>query len=370
MLGGQLHMTKKSPTRVTLVVDPRFPGGTSTAVASEILTIAPVVNLRVATFESKMFKGTSIHPAIDDACDVTGTPIDINPALVSAEVVIFHNPSCLKFNEVFLQRIVCDRLFVVCHENFYRPTGGENFDIEKCLSLLRNATLARQMFLAPVSGWNRLGLTEWNNKGNAIWEITDINWNNICEFDVNSPTHSPRDRRGRHSRPGFEKFPDLSTLELLFPSTCESVRILGAESLMEETTPEMWELLPFGGESVDAFLKSIDFFVYFTNPTCRESFGRVIAEAISAGKLVITDHGTGATFGAGVIQAEADEVDEIIRAFIASPTDYCQHVESAQLALNAFSAASFLEQFNSLLRSTARETQLEKNQLEAIHAFV
>jgi hypothetical protein len=32
-------------------------------------------------------------------------------------------------------------------------------------------------------------------------------WINICDFPFAPPTPAPRDRRGRHSRPGFEKFP-------------------------------------------------------------------------------------------------------------------------------------------------------------------
>ena len=50
---------------------------------------------------------------------------------------------------------------------------------------------------------------------------------------------------------------------------------------------------------VDAFLASIDFFVYFTHPFLQESFGRVIGEAIAAGKkstkLVSAHEGLSAT---------------------------------------------------------------------------
>ena len=62
------------------------------------------------------------------------------------------------------------------------------------------------------------------------------------------------------------------------------------------------------------FLSGIDFFVYFTNPNWRESFGRVIAEAIAAGKLVITDPGTAATFGDAVVASDGADVDGIIAA--------------------------------------------------------
>ena len=57
----------------------------------------------------------------------------------------------------------------------------------------------------------------------------------------------------------------------------------------------------FGAMPVPDFLASIDFFVYFTHPLLREGFGRAIAEAIAAGKLVITDEETAEPFGPGVV---------------------------------------------------------------------
>ena len=65
---------------------------------------------------------------------------------------------------------------------------------------------------------------------------------------------------------------------------------------------------------VPDFLASIDFFVYFTHPLLRESFGRAIAEAIAAGKLVITDPETAGPFGPGVVTdtGTGDGIDRII----------------------------------------------------------
>ncbi|MFO4987299.1 hypothetical protein RCK87_26505, partial [Salmonella enterica subsp. enterica serovar 1,4,[5],12:i:-] len=81
-------------------------------------------------------------------------------------------------------------------------------------------------------------------------------------------TSAPRDRRGRHSRPGFEKFPGLDTLRALFPPHAEHCAILGADTLMldPEAVPPHWTLLRFGAMPVAEFLATIDFFVYFTHP--------------------------------------------------------------------------------------------------------
>ena len=78
-------------------------------------------------------------------------------------------------------------------------------------------------------------------------------------------------------------------------------------------------MLRFGEANVADFLAGIDFFVYFTHPNWRESFGRAIAEAISAGKLVITDPGTAAMFGDAVVASDGGDVDEIVQGFVAEP---------------------------------------------------
>jgi glycosyltransferase involved in cell wall biosynthesis len=82
--------------------------------------------------------------------------------------------------------------------------------------------------------------------------------------------------------------------------------------------------------------------VYFTAPTSRESFGRVLAEGIAAGKVVITDPDTASIFGDAVVAARPDEVDAVVAAFVADPARYARHVARAQSRLAAFSAESFL----------------------------
>ena len=81
------------------------------------------------------------------------------------------------------------------------------------------------------------------------------------------------------------------------------------------------------------FLASIDFFVYFTHPLWRESFGRAIAEAIAAGKLVITDPATAEAFGPGVVADDGDDIDRIVAEHVADPGRYAAAVRRAQADL-------------------------------------
>lgn len=355
--------------KLTLVIDPRFGGGTSSAVAREIDVLAPHYQLSIAAISSKHFKGNQVHKAIEAACERTGTPLEWDPAVITSALVALHNPSFLKFDARLATKIRCDRLFVVCHENFLRPSGQEGFDVGHCLDLIADATLCRSKILMPVSEWNRTCAQNWMAANPTTWKLSTFNWANICDFDFLSPTATPRDRRGRHSRPGPEKFPRLDILKQMFSSDAECVRILGADSLIGQDVPAEWDLIPFGGETVDAFLQSIDFFVYFINPMLQESFGRVIAEAIAAGKVVITSPETAANFGDGVISARPEMVDGIIADLIADPARYQDHVARAQNGLLRFGAEAFRTQIAALIRATAPKPAITPDK-EAIYDFL
>lgn len=326
------------PTRVALAADPRFPGGTSGAVAAEIAALAGAVDLVFCALGTAMFRGDRVHPAIAEAIAAHGVPLLRDPAVLRAETIVLHNPSCLRFDRSLATRLSAARLIVVTHENFLRPNGSEGFDVAGCLDRIEAAAICGRFVLAPVSPHNRKTVRDWCSGQDRGWEVADADWSNIFDLELMPPTARPRDRRGRHSRPGFEKFPARSVMEAHFPPEAERCLILGADSLMAdpEGVPEHWDLRRFGAMPVAEFLAEIDFFVYFTNPLWRESFGRVIAEAIAAGKLVITDPGTAALFGDGVIASTGDDVQSIVEHFVAAPEAYGAMVRKAQAGLARF----------------------------------
>ena len=351
---------------IVLLLDPRFPGGTSAAVAREIRIFSSFSRLRVVAYRSGLFKGEKINPVLEEALLETGTPITWNPSVVSADIVAVHNPIFLRNDRAFPIRIFCNLLTVVAHENFLRPTGTLAFDVGHCLNLISRATTARFKQIAPVSQWNRHTTETWIAQTQEKWQLTPENWTNICDFDLRAPSGSPRDKRGRHSRPGIEKFPALEALKTIFPVHAEKVRILGADHLLTMDTPRHWELIKFGTEEVDRFLSSIDFMVYYTNPTLRESFGRVIAEALAAGKVVITDPETARTFGSGVISAQPDEVDNIILRLCADPAAYRAQVERGQKTLLDFGQDAWTARIHRIFDILATP----QGPLETLHDFL
>ena len=334
----------RNDVRIAYLIEPRFRGGTSGAVARELAVAAGIGRVSVHAVRSAMFRDDAVAPALADAMDDLGIALEWAQGPVAADIVILHNPSFLRFQAALDLRIVARELVVVTHENFLRPGGHEAFDVARCLRQIDVASLALRKTLAPVSPANRRTVVDWlaGAGADARWDICDWDWHNICDFEMRAPTAAPADRRGRHSRPGYEKFPPPDVMDACFPRHAAANVILGAEPVLREAAERPhWAVYPFGAMPVEAFFGMIDFHVYFTAPTWRESFGRVLAEAIAAGKVAISDPETASTFGGGVIGAAPGEVDALIAAMIADPRRYRDHVRAAQAALAAFSAASF-----------------------------
>ncbi|GAA0291663.1 hypothetical protein GCM10008966_10750 [Rhodovulum strictum] len=131
--------------------------------------------------------------------------------------------------------------------------------------------------------------------------------------------------------------------------------ILGADLLIACEVPRPhWTLLPFRSIEVGDYFGMIDFTVYFTAPAWRESFGRVIAEALAAGKVVLTDPEAGASFGKGIIACRPDDVDAAVARMVADPAAHAAQMARGQAVLEQFSEAVFAARFEALIGDPAR----------------
>lgn len=343
---------------VAYFADPRFSGGTSSAIAAELSVTTSLGKVSFHAAATKMFEGRALSPQLDAMLQQKRIDPVWDGKAVSGRVVIIHNPSFLKFEKNLEKQIIAKHIVVVSHENFMRPDGHEAFDVARCLELIDRNSVAVRKSVAPISTYNRQTVLEWDRCFGLPpgWDILPDDWFNICDFPMLAPTPNPRDRRGRHSRPGLEKFPDTQVLNHCFPPHAEANVILGADILLADgQSPAHWALHPFRSIDVAQYFDMIDFMVYFTAPGWRESFGRVLAEGIAAGKVVITDPGTAATFGDAVISAQPEDVDDIIATFLANPPSYTAHVHKAQAKLAEFSPDAFKTRFAELTGIDATE---------------
>lgn len=351
-MNGPSSISERRPS-IAYVADLRFPGGTSSALASEVRQTARLGHVSVNAISSAMFKGEDIAPQLADALDEVRISPVWNPTEISADIVIVQNPAFLKFQDHLPVRIIARHLIVVTHENFLRPGGVEAFDVAGCLRQIDAASVALRKSLAPVSPANRSTVTDWiAAEGLAPhWSLLPWDWFNICDFPRRAPavTAAPRDRRGRLSRPGFEKFPDLAAMDHSFPAHAAANVILGADTFLDTGLARPhWQMFRFRQIEVERFFGMIDFMVYFTAPTWRESFGRVLAEGLAAGKVVISDPATAAIFDGAVIAATPADTDAVIKAFIDQPALYHAQVTLGQTLLDRFSGAAFAKRFQAL----------------------
>lgn len=345
------------PPSIALVVEPRFPGGTSSAVAQELAVLGESFAVEVHGLSSRMFGDRAPAGVLLDALERHRIPLRMNAPQIAADLVVLHNPSFLKLEETLATRIVARELVVVTHENLLRPGGAEAFDMAHCLRLIDGSSLAVRKSLAPVSAYNRSTVDAWLSAHPEFghWSVLGEDWANICDFEKRAPAERPADRRGRHSRPGWEKYPGLSDLDHCFPREADANVIVGADNLIGSGLKRPhWRMIPFKGIEIDKYFNMIDFMVYFTAPTWRESFGRVIAEGIAAGKVVICDADTASGFAGGVIPARPAEVSGIVADLVARPDRYADHVAAGQKALAAFSSDTFLARRAPLFSRLAR----------------
>lgn len=340
---------------VAYLIEPRFSGGTSAAVAAELRVVVQQARVTVHAIRSQMFAAQPVAPILQEALDDLKLELQWDTPCIGADLVILHNPSFLKYQADPGCRILAQHLLVVAHENFLRPGQVESFDVGLCLGQIDRASVALRKSIAPISRGNRRTVTDWMSRNPTArgWDVLAQDWFNICDFACAAPNPYPTDRRGRHSRPGFEKFPDLATMDHCFPDHAKSNVLLGADSyLAARLQRPHWAMYPFQSLSVAQYFGMIDFMVYFTAPTWRESFGRVLAEAIAAGKVVITDADTASIFGRAVIAAMPSDVDGIIARLTHQPQLYVDHVAQAQSTLATYSGTTFAAQFGGLLGQT------------------
>lgn len=349
------RLSRPGQPHVAYLIDPRFPGGTSAAVASELRVVSSIARITVHAYASRMFEGHDVAPSLRRTLDDLALPMTWDAGRIAADLVIVHNPCFLKSETCFAPKIITRHLVAVTHENFQRPGGAEPFDVAGCLRCLDRSSFALRRTLAPVSPYNRHTVTDWlrGREEAGRWSLLAEDWHNICDGARGGVVaqSAPADRRGRFSRPGFEKFPPLSVLDACFPRTAAANVILGADNLIRERLHRPhWTMIPFQGVEMEDYFDMIDFMVYYTARTFRESFGRVLAEAVGAGKVVISDQDTASPFGGAVIAARPAEVDDVITRLVNQPRRYLDQVRRGQAALEQYSADAFLARHESVFR--------------------
>lgn len=350
-----------------VVADPRFAGGSTSALVSDVSAMAGLgmkiglVFVRSAYLDDARDRVNPKALALADLDGVTQMTPD-TPA--RAKLAFLHHP--LVFFRGIEERLhlSVDRAVIVTHHAPFRADGSLEWDPIATQRRARKATGLSPWF-APISGVVRAQLASFG----PLLRQTSRDWPNIFEpsdWPQTRPAFSdPTLTIGRHGRPDPLKFPDTGEeIDAALPASDRlNVRVLGCptEALAAKGAhPERWEVLPFGSEAVPDFLNSLDLFTYHYHPKWLESFGRTVVEAILCGRPCLLDPRLEATFGDLAHYCPPGETAAAIRRLAADPDATRAFAETArETAIRRYGAAAMGARLEALRRDAGQSGRAE-----------
>lgn len=327
---------KRVETDILFLADPRFPGGTSTALIAELDALHSAGCTPVfCPVLSTMLAGPQLpHPGI--AARLAAGQVRLHDAAesVRARLAILHHPRLFEHLPAAPLEVAADVAVLVLHHPPFDGAGRSEYDLPRILANLTELLDGAEILLAPVGPMVRDQLGPAITGGHAV--LAD--WSNI--LDPASLPFRPRrpdpDRLviGRHSRPQLAKFPDTREEAcLVYPDRPDvRVRMLGAGAEVARhyaPLPVGWQLIGFGMEQVADFLSKLDVYVYYHSRRWIEAFGYGIAEALATGLPTILPPQFQPTFGPGALYAPPEGVWPLLERLARDPA---AHAAQAALA--------------------------------------
>lgn len=289
---------------ILLIADPRFSGGTSTALITDVeafLGLGAKVGLLFV--RSGFFAKTDDpnNPSVLELRDRAGVTVIDPEATAQAATVFLHHPLPFYHGVETRARIKAQKSVLVVHHPPFRGNGSMEYN-----PVLTQRAIRQQFGLsplwAPVSGAIRTQLRSFA----PLIRMTNTNWVNAFDAADWLPARPAFDGGsqvvGRHGRPDMLKWPDRASdvKASLHLGDGWQVRVMGCpDGLMEQHGLDTagWELLPFNAEPVGQFLNSLDVFSYYYSDLWFEAFGRTVTEAMLMERPCIVDPRLRDTFG-------------------------------------------------------------------------
>lgn len=332
---------------IVFVADARFEGGTSTALATEIMAAARA-GLRTGLLAVKgplLRRPFPMHPELRRLID-QGITERIDPDMhVQAAMIQIHHPAIIENRP---DRRICvggDVVIIVLHHPLYDAENRRQYNLESVVHHAHGA-FGRMPVLAPVSSVVRHSLTYKLPHG-AI--VLDEDWSNLIDTEEwprrpDRPVGMPI-IIGRHSRPDPLKWPSRGEVLRVYPADGKRyrVRILGAGDYLAEKYAELprnWDMLPFAWDGIAEFLSTLDFYVYFHDPSWSEAFGRTILEALAVGLVVILPPHFEPLFGDAAVYTISAHVERVISRFTEDTELYRAQGGRARRFVESFHAAT------------------------------
>lgn len=304
---------------IVLVGDPRFEGGTGTAMASEAKALSDAgYKIGFLPVESALLRRPRpMHPGLQGLISTGAVHLIAPLARVKARLCILHHPQLFETYPVLPIDLVADETVLVVH---HPPKDGAGRPYYDAAAINRIVTdLFGPTSWAPVGPKVRAAFAGMPGAPS----LTPDDWVNVLDDQALALA---RDGFlgglpviGRHSRPDPQKWPATREAFLAaYPADPDiRVRLLGYGPELDAVVgarPANWDVLPFNALSVRQFLGSIDFFVYFHGPRWIEAFGYAVIEAMASGAVAILPPDFAPLFGEAAICCPVGEVADRVRA--------------------------------------------------------
>jgi glycosyltransferase involved in cell wall biosynthesis len=314
---------------VLILGDIRFPGGTSTAMASEARALARAgYTVGILPVKGGVLNFPHpVNPALRALFDQDRITVVAPGVVPRARLCLLHHPQLFTDMPAEPIRVLADRFLLVVHHPPVDARGKPDYDwrtIDRTLRLMFG-----RVTWAPVGPKVRKAFRDIADGP----DLTSEDWVNVLD---------PEDFRlaragflpavpviGRHARPDPLKWPDdKATFLDAYPARPDiRVRLMGcaAEQVaIVGRKPANWEVLPFNAEPVRRFLGSIDYYVHFHGSTWIEAFGRAILEAIASGAVAVLPEHFRDVFGDAAVYCSARGVAETVLALHRDPAAYAR----------------------------------------------
>ena len=343
---------------VVFATDFRFPGGTTSLTTNEI-EFAARQGLRVGMIQMDSPMNSTKDAISSRALDVAQLDnvevLSLNDQ-ADAHLLVARHPTVLQFAESLTSKLRVGRVVVVVNNPPVLAGGrGVVFDLE----MVRDN--AERMFgvrpdIAPESEVTRhLALTMVHSS-----VLADFDWPGFIDTERFSPagerTPGGVPVLGRHSRDAGLKWPDRhgETMAVYGGDDELDVRILGGVSSrpaqLQADLRAHAEVLEFGEQAPEDFLRGLDFWAYFHSSELTESFGMSTVEAMASGLVVFVPRYMRPNFNDGVVYAESDQVRGLIRELWADPEKYREQSDRARaVVMERYSAQAFADRLQRLI---------------------
>lgn len=298
---------------IIVVTDPRFQGGTSTAIAAEVAAsvLAGYTVGLVCLEAGNIRQPLPFNPKLSQLIDAGKLTLVWPGSPVQCTLGLLHNPYTAALIPVQPVQIAAKNRLLVVHHPPFDANGMAYYDTA---IVDRNAQdiLGGPVTWVPVGPNARCGFDDLADAPT----LAPYDWPNVIDAAAwrRSAPLTPREKLtiGRHSRPDMRKFPDdrESFVTIYGEDTDVHVDLMGCPAeLRDHLSPLLpsWACRPFGALDVADYLDQLDVFVYFHRSDWVEAFGYTVLEAMARGVPCVLDATMAPSFeGACVIAAPED----------------------------------------------------------------